>query len=62
MIIDESEVKLAARPRRAQLEYEDLKRKLDEVLRNHLNGYVLWDGLLHKEVKDEIRLVFPKAI
>lgn len=48
--------------RRAQAEDEDVKRVLDALKQGRSNDFIVRDGLLYKEVDDDIRLVIPKSM
>jgi len=59
--IDECEDRLTTRLKRAQSGDEDIKRMLDALKQGQSSDNILRDGLLYKEVDNDVRLV-PKSM
>jgi len=62
LIIDRSDEGMIIRLRKAQHNSDELKKIIDVAKQRTIDGYVMRNGLLFKEVDGDVRLVVPKAM
>ena len=62
MLVEENEESIMVRFKKAQAEDKDLQEIWDNIEQYEVNGYVLKNNILYKEVSDEMLVVVTKSM